>query len=219
MGGVRRPGACDETGFTLIELLVAISIFAVVLVAVFALLDFATRSASSEIERDASIAEVGGGLSRMVTEIRDAYQINGPTGTETSDWIDFLIRPGASSDYRVIYNCNKPDPRNSALNACIRYQVAYAPSVGLTSAAGTVPSGATSLAVVPRVINRTSSDASDYVFTHLTEVQKNGHGDTYGNVTVHTPGRGEGSSSTIGIYKYALTLTDSFYLRQLDFGR
>src|SRR6202040_1499632 len=106
--------------------------------------DAASRSANNDAERNTAISEATTGLDRMLGEIRTAYQVNGPTSGSESDWIDFLTRPGAAPDYRIIYNCNVADPKNAKYDACIRYQKSYAPSIGLTSSAGVVPAGATS---------------------------------------------------------------------------
>ena len=137
----RRRSFAHDAGFTLVEILIAASLFSVVALATLALFDFANRRANIEIGRDTAVSETSAGLNQMLGEIRNAYQINGPA-TETSDWIDFLIRPSATTNYRVIYNCNVSDPKNSGYNACFRYRVSYSPSAGLTTAAGTVPSGA-----------------------------------------------------------------------------
>jgi hypothetical protein len=197
------------------------TMFSVVMLATLALFDAASRSASNETERSTAISEATTGFDRMVGEIDRAYQVNGPaSGTEKSDWIDFLVRPSSTSDYRIIYNCKVADPKKPSYNACVRYQTAYAPATGLTTAAGVVPAGASSSVVISRVINRTASDPSGYVFAHLESHQATAYGPTYGTVTIRTPGRGEGSAATgAATYTYDVVLRDSFYIRQLDFGR
>jgi prepilin-type N-terminal cleavage/methylation domain-containing protein len=209
-----------DAGLTLVELLVSMSILAVVMAATFGLLEAASRSANNETERNTAISEATTGFDRMVGDIRLAYQVNGPTSGTKSDWLDFLIRPGAKSEYRIIYNCKVADPKNASYNACVRYQTTYAPATGLTTEAGVVPGGASKQVVVSRVINRTAGDPSDYVFESLSSPQETGHGPTYGTVKINTPSRGEAPAVTgSGSYNHDLVLTDSFYIRQLDFGR
>jgi prepilin-type N-terminal cleavage/methylation domain-containing protein len=210
----------DETGLTLVELLVSMSILAVVMAATFGLLDAAGRSANNETERNTAISEATTGFDRMVGEIRLAYQVNGPRSETKSDWLDFLIRPGANSEYRIIYNCKVADPKNASYYACVRYQKAYAPATGLTTSAGVVPSGASSSVVISRVLNHTASDPTDYVFENLSSPQGTAYGPTYGTVKIDTPSRGEAPAVTgSGSYNHDLTFDDSFYIRQLDFGR
>ncbi len=214
----------SDRGFTLIELLIAMTMFAVVMLAVLAMFDSASRAGSNESERNTAISEETTGLSRMVGEIRQAYHIIGPTSASSSDWIDFLIRTplGSSSqaDYRVIYNCKVADPTSGKFNACWRYQSLYSPSTGLGGAvAGVPPPGASSSVVVPRVINRTASDPNDYVFTGLTSPQGTTYGPTYGAATIRTPSAGNNTAFKYDNYTHDVVLSDSFYIRQLDFGR
>lgn len=213
----------SDGGFTVVEFLVAMSMFAVVLLAVLAMFDSASRAGYNESERNTAISEETTGLDRMVGEIRRAYHINGPTSASSSDWIDFLIRAplsgGSQADYRVIYNCKVADPTNSSFNACWRYQSSWSPSGGGSITPGVPPSGASSSMVVPRVINRTSSDPTDYVFTGLTSPQGTTYGPTYGTATIRTPSAGQNTAFKYDNYTHDVVLGDAFYIRQLDFGR
>lgn len=200
------------------------SMFAVVLTAVMALWDTASNAGYNEAERDTALSEETAGLDRMVNDLRQAFQINGPAAGTASDWIDIVVRgqvgTGPQLDYRIIYDCSKTDPTNSALRACYRYQSVWTP--GTPSSAitpGTPPNGAASRVVVGQVLNETASDPRDPVFGALTDPQGSSVGPTFGTITIRTPSRGQRQAFKNSNYRHDVQLSESFYMRQLDFGR
>jgi type II secretory pathway pseudopilin PulG len=222
----RRVAALrDEAGYTLIELLIAMSMFMVVLAAVMALWDTASNAGYNEGERNTALAEETTGLDRMVRDLRQAYHINGPAAGQKSDWIDILERTtlgaAAQHDYRVIYDCSKTDPSNSAFHACYRYQSLWGP--GMTLTAGVPPAaGVTSTIVVPRLLNGMACSgavSTDCIFTNLTNPQGSTYGPTYATLTIRTASRGERQPFKSSNYNHDVVLSESVYMRQLDFGR
>lgn len=220
-----------EAGYTLIELLVAMSMFAIVLAAVMTLWDTASNAGYNEGERNSALAEQTTGLDRMVRDLRQAFQINGPKSpTTSSDWIDIVDRATvngtAQQDYRIIYDCSKTDPSNSALHACYRYQSAWTP--GMTFTPGQVPAtGVTSTLVIPRLANGMACPApvttpptpTDCIFTNMTNPQGSTYGPTYVTLTIRSASRGERQAFNSSNYNHDVVLSESIYMRQLDFGR
>lgn len=198
--------------------------FAVVLGAVLTLWDTASNAGYNEGERNIALAEETTGMDRMARDLRQAFQLNGPTSSATSDWIDIVVRnqigSGGQADYRVIYDCSQTDPSDSTFKACIRYQSNWTPGQTVPPGQlGKAPNGATSAVVVPRVLQGTSADPNDHVFSGLTNPQGSAFGPTYGQITIRTDSRGERHPFLGSNYNHDVVLSESFYLRQLDFGR
>ena len=216
----------ESAGFTLVELLVAMSMFVIVATAVFAALEAATTTASNETERNEAISEVTTGVARMIAELQRAYKVIAPIkeseGSLSSSYMDVLVRIPETGNVQVVYECGREEEQSgkkTGYDECVRYQM----SAAATFTPGVVPSGAGVTAlrkVVPRVINETSGDASaagtDKVFTGLETPSGSGTEPTLGNVTIRTPGKGGLST---GNYKHQVVISNSFYLRQLDYGR
>lgn len=215
--GARLAAVRSEAGFTLIELLVAMSMFAVVLTAVMTMFDVASNEAYNEQERNISVFEASSGVDRMARELREAYQVIGPTTGTSSNYFDFLTRVvsgGAEVDKRIIYDCTQSDPTTTGLKECVR----YIGSATAPATPGVPPTGASSSVVVGRVLNNSASDPNDPVFTNLSNVSGSGSAarPTFGQIVVKIPGKGTRKQSS---YTYQNVLSDSFYIRQLDFGR
>lgn len=206
-----------EDGFTLIELMVAMVIFSIVLSAVLSLLDTANRTAYNDQERNTALNEQAIALHRMTGELRQAYQVNGPLSGSTSDYMDVNVRimkPGAGQqDRRVLYWCANQN-LSTGYDQCLRYETT--PNDPTITAEGTMPTDVTPTVAIPRVVNQTSSDPNDPVFTNLASPGGSSASPvTYGELTVKAPGSGE---RTIG-HRQDIVLNDSFYMPELDFGR
>jgi hypothetical protein len=72
----------------------------------------------------------------------------------------------------------------------------------------------TSAIVVKRLIDGTTAHP---VFTNLSTPSGSGSEITFGDVTVDTPSAGERAATSN--YLHQVVLNNSFYIRQLDFGR
>jgi type II secretory pathway pseudopilin PulG len=204
----------DEGGFTIVETLVALAMFVVVLGGVLTALEFSGNGVNKESERDNALSEVTVGVSRMLNDLRSAYKVNAPIGSSTSSYIDVDVHiPGSSADKRIFYNCAYSEP-GTAYKECVRYLSSTVSGAGFT--AGTAPSGVTPQVIVPRVMNETSSDPSDPVFKGLATPTGSGSQPTFGEVTIHTPGKGGYSAKSYG---NQVVISDSFYLRNLDIAR
>lgn len=205
---LRRARA--RAGFTLIEALVALSMFIVVLLAVFATADFGSKSANNEAERDEALGEVTTGVARIDSELRRAYKVNKPRGTSESGYMDILARLPVTGAVRVFINCEYK-PAGSTYDECVRYQQA----ASATYTAGEAPSGVTAQVLVPRVLNETKSEGSDKVFRGLSTPSGSGEEPTYGEIVIHTPSKGGLSTS---YYTHQVEIRDAFYMRDLDYG-
>jgi prepilin-type N-terminal cleavage/methylation domain-containing protein len=200
----------ERAGFTLVEALIALTMFSVVMLAVFAAADFTSKTASSESERNVAISEATQGVARMVADMRRAYKVNYPESPTTeSSVMDLDVRVPGSGAKRVFYNCAYKE--TSKYNECVRYESA----VGGT--AGTAPAGVAAQPIIRRVVNETSADKPDPVFQKLAVAAdvSTGKQPTTGEIVLHTVGKGELSTSA---YKHQLQINDSFYLPNLDFG-
>ena len=185
----------EAAGFSLIELLVAMTMFGVVLLAVFTIYDTATRDASAEAERGEAITEDSTGLASMVQEL------------------DVMARLPGSGDTRLFFNCAYSDP-TSGYKDCVR----YASPASTAFTAGTAPTGVTGTIVVQRVANNTTADPSDPVFTNLSAPSGSGSQPTFGDAMIKSPSSGSLTASA-SAYTHLVTLTDAFYMANLDFGR
>jgi prepilin-type N-terminal cleavage/methylation domain-containing protein len=208
----------ENGGFTLIELLVTMVLMVIVTLAILALLDTTTKVGYSDIARDTSLDEQTLAFNAMTNEIRQAYQINCPTGgcanNASSSYIDFdeRVTSPTQRDLRVAFVCNVPQPGVSGEYECVRYETSASDntdSVPLNSSCSTC----SSWVAVQRVVNTS-------VFTNLT-TGTSGSGATRwiaGKATVYTPGTGDLASS-LSIFTHDLVLTQSFDIPQLSFGQ
>lgn len=197
----------DESGFTLVEVLVTCLLFALVLIAILSVLDVTSRHASKDQERSDSLNEAAAGLHRMSTELRNAYRVLGPTGQQTSNYMDVLVRrPGGSAKSRVLYTCNNP-LMGTPYRECLRF-VSAATS---TQPPGDIPFPADAEIVVKRITNGSSADP---VFTKL-QTSGSGGQPVYGQVTVKVPATGDqlpGNSASE-------VFSDGFYIPNLAVGQ
>lgn len=189
----------------------AISLFALVLGAVLAVLDVTGKGAVNDQERNTALNEDTVRLNQMVRELRQARAVVGPTSGSSSNYMDVLVRTaspsGPSVDRRVLYRCDVPAGA-TGLRQCIRYEFAATD----TSPAGSFPVGAESRLAIDRLSNGTVADP---VFTDLSSPAGVASRPSYGQATIKTPGRGE---RTIG-YRHEVVLADAFHMRNLDLAR
>jgi prepilin-type N-terminal cleavage/methylation domain-containing protein len=200
----------EPAGFTLVEALIALSMFSVVMLALFAAADFTSKTASNESERNVAISEATTGVARMVADMRLAYKVNYPESpAKESSVMDLDVRVPGGSAKRVFYDCAYKE--TTKYNECVRYESA----VGGT--AGTAPAGVSPQPIIRRVLNETSVDKEEPVFQKLAVASdvSSGKQPTTGEIVVHVPGKGELSTSD---YKHQLQINDAFYLPNLDFG-
>jgi type II secretory pathway pseudopilin PulG len=208
-----------EGGFTLIEMLVTASMLVLILTATLGLFTSSNRIGTSDLARDQALNDQTTAFSRMVNEIRQAYQINCPTGgcsnAATSTSIDFderIYKSGAQADRRVAYNCGVAQPGVTGQYECVRYET------DATDASDAVPLSAscstcTSTIVIQNVVNTP-------VFSSLT-TGTSGSGAVRwvsGQATIYTPANGA-LSSKVSPFKHDIILNQSFSMPQLQFGQ
>lgn len=145
----------DESGYTLIEVLVACTLFAIVLSAVMAPLDFAGTQTPKNVEYAHAVATATSGLQRMIQEIRQAYRINATNGDPTSgvgSMIDFSAVINGT-DEEIEYDCS--------VSTGSQYTTTYHRCVRVSAPAGSaLPAISTGAVVVDRL-------TSPNVFTFL----------------------------------------------------
>ncbi len=184
----------------------AMSMFAVVLGSVLALLDVTSKGAANDQERSTAINEDTGALQLMIRELRQARSVVGPTSGSTSNYMDVLVRT-AGVNRRVLYRCDVAGAA-TGLQRCMRYEF----PAGSSAAPGTFPVGAQSRVAIDRLINGT---AADPVFSDLSSPAGAASRPSYGQATIKTPGRGERTTG----YRHQVVLTDAFHVRNLDLAR
>jgi prepilin-type N-terminal cleavage/methylation domain-containing protein len=144
--------AREESGFTLIEVLVVSFLLAAILIPVMNSLDFAGKQAPVTVEYANAISDGTTGLQRMMTEIRQAYEIvgtNGGAGTGVGSSIDFFAVVG-DHDLEIKYDCNQPYPSNTGN----RFASSYHRCLRVSAAKGTtLPAISTGTVVIDRVLN------------------------------------------------------------------
>ena len=214
-----RRTLADESGFTLIEMLVTASMLVLILTATLGLFSSSNRIGQSDLARDQALNDQTVAFSRMVSEIRQAYQINCPSGgcgsSATATAIDFderIYESGAQADRRVAYNCGVAQPGVTGQYECVRYETAA------TDTTDAVPLSAscttcTSTVVIQNVVNTP-------VFSSLT-TGTSGSGSVRwvsGQATVYTPSNGA-LSSKVSPFKSDIVFNQSFSMPQLQFGQ
>lgn len=200
-------------------MLVTTAMLAVILTATLGLFTSSNRIGQSDLARDQALSEQTVAFSRMVNEIRQAYQINCPSGgctnNTTSTSIDFderIYESGAQTDRRVAYNCSVAQPGVSGQYECVRYETAatdVADAVPLSSSCGTC----TATIVIQRIVNTP-------VFSALT-TGTSGSGAVRwvsGTATVYSPANGT-LSSNVSAFKHDIILNQAFSMPQLQFGQ
>jgi type II secretory pathway pseudopilin PulG len=201
----------DEGGFTLIEVMVTATMLVVVLGAVLSVFEATNRVAAKDSERSVAINEATVGLNRMTRDLRQTYQVVGPTAGTTSNYMDVLVRitPSGTTtpqNRRVLYKCDAPSDKFTGYRECVRYE-----SSASTGSPGSPPGGATATVVADRLQNGTSGDP---VFSNL-RYPTGASRPTMGEVTFKMPASGE-RKATGGDYTHSITLGDGFYMRNLD---
>lgn len=206
----RRLGA--EDAFTLVELLVASTLALVVFAATLTVLDTSARTGMRERERASSIPAGAQSLQRMTRDLRQVYRLVGPLAPASdSNYVDGLVQTpasgGGSTDQRLLYRCDATSPTSAGYRACYRWTSA----ANSTQGAGVIPAGQPGQLVVDLIANGTSADP---VFQSLY-YPAGASRPTSGRITLRFPPTG---SSRVG-YSANVTLTDGFYMRNLDLGR
>jgi hypothetical protein len=190
----------------------------VAIIALFALLDSVWRVSANDQERNTSLVEQTSALHRLTQELGETYQLNGPTTTGTSNYIDvnaWLTKSGASQQARrLVYNCAIASSV-AGQRRCVRYEM---PTTDTTPVAS-LPSdlNAKASTAISRVLNGTEASK---VFTLSSPRETGGGRPSYGEVTILTPGAGKRYPyANNNSYTYSTTLNGAFYMRNLDFGQ
>ncbi|MGH2556966.1 MAG: PulJ/GspJ family protein [Actinomycetota bacterium] len=95
----------DEAGFTILELLVAMSIFAIISVILYQVVD-STRRSQGTTEAVVDISEEARmGLNRMIRDLREAHQLTNASPTTFTVEVDFNrdgVLANTPSDYEIL---------------------------------------------------------------------------------------------------------------------
>jgi type II secretory pathway pseudopilin PulG len=205
--------ACD--GFSLPELLVAMTLFIVVVAAAGSVLAPAQRSANDDIENSTSQAEAQAQLDRMVRDLRQGTKII----TANDNQMTVLVNDGS----QVSYKCDTADTKWTSYNACYRLTAANEAATLSAPGAGNV--------VVSRVLNGTTADPTDPVFTYTlptvdetaeTDDEASDSGNTpdalspaYVAVSLKLPAKGE---KTTGGRTRTIAFNSGFALRNIRYA-
>jgi hypothetical protein len=205
---------------TLVEVLIAAVLALVVTAGLFSFLEAVSRTAANDQERNSSLVEQTAAIHRIAEELSETYQLNEPTKAGKYDYIDvyaWLTKPGSSQQpRRLVINCEEETGIASEYK-CVRYETAITDKTARASMA--TDKAATHRIDIYRLIDGTKTTP---VFTlEDPSKTKNSSGEerpTYGSIDVETPAAGERVKLKNGHdYTYAVTLHDSFYMRNLDF--
>ena len=182
---------------SLIELMITVSLLALVLGAVLALMDAGASQLPKDQERAHAMREAQVGLDRMVRELRQSYFVR----STTPNAMDVYVRLNGQSRH-VHWTCNvrAPDtpenPYDQNYRRCIRREAGiFQP----------LPSIASGEVVVDRVVNGA---------TPVFEFTPNPIRPTYVTVRLEVPARG----GLIDGFKHKVTFNDGFLLRNVTVG-
>lgn len=193
-----RARLAAQAGFTLPELLVVVAMVPFVLLAALSTLDTGAKIAPRNVQYSDAVGEVGGGLSRAIREIRQAYRVIGTTPNA----ITFLVVANGV-DTQVTINCGVTSSATDAGGGALRRCVRTSATVGAT-----MPSPTTGAILVDRLTNGT---ADDPVFDYSPDAIA----PTFVHMTVSVPSRGEGRADTIS---HPIVVDDGTLLRNNALG-
>lgn len=198
----RLAPASDQSGFTLIELLVAASLLAVILVALLAPLTTVDHLYPQDVAWSQQVSAGQAGLQRMADDLRQATDILGAT----SNSVYFEATLGGQQ-LQVYYECDIAATASSTNP----YEQTYDQCRGVTAAVGaTLPAISTGDLIVDHVLNNTTYDPNDPVFTY----SPNSLNPTYVQIKLVLPSRGSLNTTTT----HNIVLNDGAYLHNLNFG-
>lgn len=198
---------------TLIELMVAVATSAVVMGGFFVFLQSVTRSSANDVERSASLVEQAAAMHRIVQELSETYKLNYPTAAGEYNYVDvdaWLTKSGGSQEARrLVINCEVESPI-AGEEQCVRYET----EVGDTTEVSALSKDAKAKSRVDLV---RLADGTKKVFKLSDPSGLEKGRPTYGRMLVETPGAGERVTYKNQYhYSYEVTLSDSFYMRNLD---
>ena len=212
---------------TLTELLVVMLMMVIVMTAIAGLLISSWKAGNADINRNTSLNEQTTAFRGMLNEIRQAYQVNCPSGGCTSNasssYIDFderIVESGSQVDRRVSYVCNVAVSGSDGPYECVRYE---APASDSTDAVPLNSShcslclsaygGSSGIVKIRRVL-------STSVFSSLATGTSAGGATRWvsGKATIYSAGAGS-TASNISPYTNDLILQQAFSMPQLAFGQ
>jgi prepilin-type N-terminal cleavage/methylation domain-containing protein len=214
-----------ERGFTLMEVLVSSLLMVIAGSAIFTWLEQSTHVSTGEIERAVSVSEQAAAFERMIGEIRQAYQVNCPSGGCTngsegkgaeSNYLDFDVRATFSGqkDKRVAYACNVEEP-GTTWYECVRYQAPASdtPAKDAVPLSSTCTTECTTSVVIKRIVLKP-------VFTKLMTAKSLAGTERWvsGKASVYSPNAGA-LNSKLSNYASDLVLAQRFRMQQLQFGQ
>jgi Tfp pilus assembly protein PilW len=224
-----RHRAREERGLTLVELLVTMLMMLLVMTAIFGLLNSASKVGYGDIDRSAAIEQQTIAFRRMINEIRQAYQVNCPSGgctsSASSNYIDFderVYEGTGQVDRRVSFVCNiTPSSSTDGPYECVRFEAPASDtsdtvpigSGGTCANCSGYPGGTSGTPYILRVVNTN-------VFSNLT-TGTSPSGTTRwisGKATIYTPGAGS-LSTKVSPYTHDIVLQQYFNMQQLEFGQ
>ena len=188
-----RRVAGQERGFTLIELLTVAALLLVVMSATLLVLERTTQVAPRDQERAHSIREAQVGLYSMTRELRQAYAVNPPAFTASSDMDVKVVSGGVNK--RVLYSCDEPLDAQG-YRRCTRFEVS--PPTDFAQP----PPSTNGRVVVDRILN---NPATDPVFTRSPSTSRQV------GVRIRVPSRGERAQG----FNYNVILDDGFFMRNV----
>jgi len=222
-----------EDGFTLIELLVAMSLGLIIVTATLALFITSQKDEQGLFSRADTVQLANEGLRQMDQDLRQAYEINYPlssttsngctasSGTQPCNIIDVLTRL-TGTDYEVRYDCTVTSTTVSGDKSCWRYECSASASTTTTSSC---TASSSTLLSSREVIDDVSNPSTTPVFslcytsTLTTGSACTSSGTaTSATVTIDTPAAGTLSSSAGGD-RSTVVLTDGIYMPDLSYGQ
>ena len=204
-----REIGSSEAGFTLPELLMVTMLTVLVLGLLMQPLITSPKVANRDIHRDFAIQDIQTSVYKMTRELRQAWQIYSANGTS----IDAAITSAGVAN-RVLYKCDT-QPAGSPYRQCTRTTAACNQSTSPPTC-NQAPSSSGGTVVVARLLNGTTADPNDPVFTFTPTCTTTYSGTlTYICVKVNLPSSaGYGGGYRNG-YQYQVAVSDGVYLRNM----
>jgi Tfp pilus assembly protein PilX len=228
----RAPLAADA-GFTLVETILAAALAALVIWPVATVLTNTQQASTGTIQRADAIQAAETGLRSMDQQLRNAYEIEFPTstnssgcssisnGVQTCNVVDVLTRSVNSSDRatdsEIRFDCTVA---SGSYRSCMEYKCAAAYNTPSTSSC--TSSNATSKSLVIDEVSNGTSTSPVFSFCYANTA-------TTGNacatgatrpssatVTIDVPAAGTLSTHTQNGDPSTIQLTDTIYMQNLD---
>jgi Tfp pilus assembly protein PilW len=232
-----RARLAGDRGFALLELLVAMSFALIVLTATLAIFTTSQKDEQGIFGKADAVQLANAGLREMDQDLRQAYEINFPVSSTTSNGctassgkqpcniVDVLARLTSTgytyTDYEVRYDCTVASTTITSDTSCWRYLCSASAA---TLATSSCLASSSNLLSSREIIDDVSNGSTPVFSLCYTATSTSGAACAAGGtatsatVTIDTPAAGK-LSTAAGGDRAAIVLSDGIFMPDLSYGQ